>query len=115
MKVAVVGSRNFNDRKRLNKVLNKIHKNENITVIVSGGAKGADILAEKWAVKNNIQTEIYLPDYEKYNRLAPLIRNTDIVNSCDMLLAFWDGESRGTKDSINKAEKFGREIRIESF
>lgn len=74
-------------------------------MIVSGGAKGADTYAREYAMKNNIPLIEFLPDYRKYGRKAPLMRNLQIVDNCDFLLAFWDGKSRGTKFTIDYAEK----------
>ena len=75
--------------------------------IVSGGAKGADTYAKEYAIKNNIPIIEFLPDYRKYGRKAPLIRNMQIVDNCDFLLAFWNGISRGTKFTIEYARKQG--------
>ena len=74
-------------------------------IIVSGGAKRADTYAQEYAVKDNIPLIEFLPDYQKYGRKAPLLRNLKIVDNCDYLLAFWDGKSRGTKFAIDYAEK----------
>ncbi len=108
MKVAVIGSRDFNDYELVKTALSPI----NITLLVSGGAKGADSLGERYAKENNIETLIFKPDWEKHGKAAGMIRNTDIVNNADTIIAFWDGESRGTKDSISKAEKLGKNIII---
>ena len=82
--------------------------------IVSGGAKGADTYAKEYAIKNNIPIIEFLPDYRKYGRKAPLLRNLQIVDNCDFLLAFWDGISRGTKFTIDYAEKRGVPLKIVS-
>ena len=82
--------------------------------IVSGGAKGADTYAKEYAIKNNIPIIEFLPDYRKYGRKAPLMRNLQIVDNCDFLLAFWDGISRGTKFTIDYAEKHGVPLKIVS-
>lgn len=74
-------------------------------IIVSGGAKRADTYAQEYAVKDNIPLIEFLPDYQKYGRKAPLLRNLKIVDNCDSLLAFCDGKSRGTKFTIDYAEK----------
>ena len=74
-------------------------------IIVSCGAKRADTYAQEYAVKDNIPLIEFLPDYQKYGRKAPLLRNLKIVDNCDSLLAFWDGKSRGTKFTIDYAEK----------
>ena len=82
--------------------------------IVSGGAKGADTYAKEYAIKNNIPIIEFLPDYRKYGRKAPLMRNLQIVDNCDFLLAFWNGISRGTKFTIDYAEKNGVPLKIVS-
>ena len=109
MKIGVVGSRDFDDYKKLEKELNKI---EGITVIVSGGAKGADTLAREFAEKNDIKLTEFKPDYEQYGRGAPLRRNKKIVEYSDQIIAFWDGESKGTKNTIDIAERENKRVTI---
>ena len=112
MKLAVVGSRNFNDYNLMERYLDKIHSVEPITYIVSGGAKGADSLSEKWAVDNNIPTLIFKPDWNKYGKRAGFIRNEDIIKSCNKCISFWDGISKGTKHSINLCKKYNKKCKI---
>ena len=111
MKVAVIGSRGFNDYELVVKTLSKM----TITLLVSGGAKGADSLGEQYAIENNIETKIFLPDWEKHKRAAGMIRNTDIINESEVVVAFWDGESKGTLDSINKAKKLNKKLIIINY
>ena len=106
MKVAVIGSSDYNDYDEVKNTL----KGLNITLIVSGGAKGADTLGERYADENNIPKKIFLPDWNKYGKRAGFIRNTDIINEAELVVAFWDGESKGTKDSIKKAEEQNKNI-----
>ena len=80
--------------------------------IVSGGALGADTYAREYAIKNNIPIVEFLPDYKRYGRNAPIIRNMQIVDNCDFLLAFWNGTSRGTKFTTNYADKRGVPYKI---
>ena len=108
MKVAVIGSRGFDNYELVKTALSPLK----ITLLVSGGAKGADSLGERYAKENNIETLIFKPDWEKHGKAAGMIRNTDIVNNAETIIAFWDGESRGTKDSISKAEKLEKTIII---
>ena len=108
MKVAVIGSRGFNDYELVVKTLSNLH----ITLLVSGGAKGADTLGEKYANEHDIPTLIFKPDWETHGKAAGMIRNTTIVDNSDIVVAFWDGESSGTKDSITKAEKKGKKVII---
>lgn len=108
MKVAVIGSRTFNDYGLVKETLTKL----DITLLVSGGAKGADSLGERYAIENNITTLIFKPDWERHGRGAGMVRNTDIVKNSDIVVAFWDGSSKGTLDSIRKVEKLNKGLMI---
>ena len=108
IKVAVVGSRDFDRYLLLKKTLDSHF----IDVIVSGGARGADSLAEEYANENNIPTEIYKPDWNKYGKRAGYIRNKDIVDASDYVIAFWDRQSRGTRSTVNLARKAGKRVII---
>jgi len=111
MKFAIVGSRTFENYDLVKKTL----KDLEITEIVSGGAKGADSLAEKYAKENNIPTKIFKPDWEKFGRAAGMIRNKHIIDYSEKVIAFWDGISKGTKNSIDHAKKQGKLLSIVSF
>ncbi|MBQ2675921.1 MAG: DUF2493 domain-containing protein [Clostridia bacterium] len=106
MKVAVIGSRNLivDD---LGKYLPK-----DTGEIISGGAKGIDSCARKFALENNIKLTEFLPEYAKYGRSAPLYRNVSIIEHADLVIAFWDGKSRGTKFTINKCVKRNIPLKI---
>lgn len=80
--------------------------------IVSGGAIGIDSCASEYAKSHNIKLTEYLPDYKKYGRSAPLKRNIEIINNSDIVLAFWDGNSRGTKYVIDKCKKIGEKVNV---
>lgn len=112
MILAVVGSRSFTDYQLLKEEIDKIRKDHKIEGLVSGGAKGADSLAEEYARKNGLEITVFYPDWKKYGRRAGYIRNEKIVNACDRLIAFWDGQSRGTNHSINMARDQGTEYDI---
>lgn len=101
MKVGVCGSRSIN-KINFEQVLPS-----QTAVIVTGGARGVDSLAAAYARANGLKTIIHLPDYKRHGRGAPLRRNDLIVRDSDILLAFWDGKSRGTKNTIDKAKKAG--------
>ena len=83
--------------------------------IVSGGAKGTDTLAAQFAAEMDIPLLVFKPDYQKYGRRATLLRNTQIIENADVIFAFWDGQSKGTKDSITKAKKLQKELHIISY
>jgi len=106
MKLAIVGSRTFTDFEFVKKIL-QYHP---CTQIVSGGAKGADMLAKRYAAENGIPIKEFLPNWDKDGRAAGYLRNKQIVNACDELIAFWDGESKGTAHSIRLAEEAGKPV-----
>ena len=104
MKVAVIGSRTYCDRNRIFEELTAFHSEKLISLIISGGAHGADSIAQDWAKMNNIEAQIFLPDWKKFGKSAGVIRNKDIIGLCEYCLAFWDGLSKGTLNSINLAK-----------
>lgn len=107
MKVAVVGSRNL----RVDDL--EKYLPEGVTEIVSGGARGIDTCAREYALSNGIKLTEFLPEYARYGRGAPLRRNLIIVEYADLVLAFWDGRSRGTKYVIDHCKK--REIPVKVY
>lgn len=107
MKVAVIGSRGLTVS-NLEKFLP-----EGVTEIVSGGARGVDTCAANYATENNIPVRIFKPDYERYGgKAAPLRRNIQIIEYSDLVLAFWDGKSRGTKFVIDNCRKLGKKVEV---
>ena len=113
MKIAVVGSRTFSNYDLLRKTLDGYYPN--ISLIVSGGAKGADSLSEQYAKEEGIPTLIFKPDWKKFGRSAGMIRNKDIVENADLVVAFWDGESAGTKNSIEHAKTLKKTLSVIFF
>jgi hypothetical protein len=113
LKIGVVGSRNFNDYQLLKKTLDNYL--DMVFLIVSGGAKGADSLAERWANENSVKTLIFKPDWTQYGKSAGYIRNEKIVRESDLIIAFWDGISKGTNHTINITKKMGKKIIIIKF
>lgn len=109
--IAIVGSRAFNDYALLCKHMEAYAP----TLIVSGGAQGADSLGEKWAKEKGVATRILRPNWTKYGKAAGFMRNTDIIQAADVVIAFWDQTSRGTQDSIQKAQAAGKKVVIVTF
>ncbi len=89
MKVAIVGSRS------LTADIGKFVPPDT-TLLISGGARGIDRCVREFAKASGIPILEYLPEYEKYKGSAPILRNIEIVNAADLLIAFWDGKSKGT-------------------
>ena len=106
MKVAIIGSRSL-------KVTNlEDYLPSDTTEIVSGGAIGIDRCAEEYAKSRGIPTKIFLPDYNRFGKGAPLKRNVEIIDYADTVIAFWDGTSHGTRFVIEEAKKKGKPVRI---
>ncbi|MBR2650148.1 MAG: DUF2493 domain-containing protein [Clostridia bacterium] len=106
MKIAIVGSRNLTD------VSIAEYIDEEVSEIVSGGAKGIDTLAAEYAKAHNLTLTEFLPQYELYGRAAPIVRNKEIVDYADLVLIFWNGTSRGTLSVIKYAKKTGKAHRV---
>jgi len=107
-KIAIVGSRTFTDYEFMKQILDA-HKDK-IALIISGGADGADTLAQRYAKENAIPIHIYYPDWKNYGKRAGFRRNVIIANLAEKMIAFWDGKSKGTKHSIDKMKQLGKPI-----
>ena len=105
MKVAVIGSRSIVTADIGTYI-------SDADEIVSGGAIGVDSCAAEYAKKNGLKLTVFLPQYERYGRAAPIVRNKTIVDYADKVVAFWDGKSKGTLSVIKYAEKTGKPCEI---
>jgi len=105
MKVAVVGGRTFDDYKRLERTLDSILAGAGFDTIVSGGAIGADSLGARYADERGLKKIIHLPDWDLHGKAAGFIRNELIITDADIVVACWNGESRGTNNSIALAKQ----------
>ena len=105
MKIAVVGSRSITD-------VDLAPYLSDCDEIVSGGARGVDACAAEYARKHDIKLTEFLPEYDRYGRAAPIVRNRQIVDYADEVLAFWDGSSKGTLSVIKYAEKTGKPCEV---
>ncbi len=104
MKVAVIGSRNINID-NLGSYLPS-----GVSEIVSGDASGVDCCAGKYALEAGIKLTEFRPEYNKYGRAAPLRCNLQIIDYADEVIAFWDGQSRGTAYVIENCKKINKKI-----
>lgn len=110
MRIAIIGSRGFDNYKLVVETL--LPYKSKITTVVSGGARGADTLGEKWAIEHGIKTLIFPADWEKHGKKAGYIRNEEIVKNCDGIIAFWDGISKGTNHSITLAGLYKKPLNL---
>ena len=106
MKVAIVGSRKIDNIEIKDIIPPECDE------LVSGGAKGVDSFVVKFAKANNIPLKEFIPEYKKYGRAAPIVRNKTIVEYADKIIAIWDGKSRGTKWVIDYCEKIEKPCKI---
>lgn len=106
MKIAIIGSRSLT----VENISDFI--SDQCTEIVSGGASGVDACAADFARKRGVRLTEFLPIYERYGRAAPIVRNKEIVEYADEVIAFWDGKSRGTLSVINYCKKTGKPCRV---
>ena len=112
MKLAVIGSRTFRNYSYLEKTLDEAPFQ--IETIISGGAVGADKLSIKYAKSRDIVWTEFLPDHKRYKHPYHH-RNRLIAEACDVLIAFWDGHSTGTKYTIGYARRIGKKVHIAKF
>lgn len=111
MRVLVCGSRNAPPAKMamLNQWLDVLHYTapgaQDIGVIISGTCAGPDKWGERWAeyADGNVRIERYPADWKKHGKAAGFMRNSTMVDACDIVVAVWDGTSKGTQDTIRKA------------
>lgn len=108
MKIIIAGSRNFNNYNLLKNTLVPFIAENNVKEIVSGGARGADKLGALLGEQMHIPVKIFYPDWEGYSKAAGIIRNHQMGDYADYLIAFWDGQSRGTRDMIEYMKKLGK-------
>lgn len=106
MKVAVIGSHSLKvtDLER--------YLPDGTTEIVSGGARGIDTCAREYALAHHLKLTELLPDYGRYGRRAPLVRNDEMIALADEVVAFWDGRSRGTKYVIDHCHRQSKKVTV---
>lgn len=110
MVIAIIGSRTFTDYALLKAEVDKVAADNPISLIVSGGAIGADTLGARYAVEHCIDKLVFKPDWNRFGKGAGFIRNKDIVDNAEVVIAFWNGVSKGTKHSIDYATKQGKKV-----
>ena len=105
MKIAVISSRSIT-KIDIGRYIS------NCEEIVSGGAEGIDSCAAEYAKENMIKLTVFLPQYQRYGRAAPIVRNKEIVDYADKIIAFWNDNSKGTLSVINYAKKKNKPCEI---
>lgn len=113
-RVIIAGSRTFNNYDLLRiKLLNLLSKKDPFEVeIVSGGARGADTLGERFAEEYGCKVKRFIPDWDGQGNSAGYIRNWEMAKYADACVVFWDGKSKGTKHMIDLAKKENINLRV---
>lgn len=111
LKIAIIGSRNLSDPEKVYTMITQTIP-RNCSEVVSGGAFGVDKLAERYAREHHLYLKLFLPNYDRYGISAPLIRNDEIVEYSDMVYAFWDMNSRGTRYALKKCIEIQKPVKI---
>lgn len=125
LRIVIAGSRDFNDYELLKREVLNIVKYDNrpkdYVKVISGGARGADTLGERFAKEFGLEVKRFIPDWESIGRRAGYIRNAEMAKysvedgSDGMLIAFWDGKSKGTKHMIDLANKYELEVHVVNY
>lgn len=113
-KVIIAGGRDFDDWHLLCKTCHNLLKDKdyNQVEIVEGGAKGADRLGFEFYRANGTKHKRFPADWHTHGKKAGILRNIEMAEYADALIAFWDGKSRGTKHMIEVAKEKGLLIRV---
>lgn len=117
LRVIIAGSRDFNNYNLLNSTIsNYLKENTNNVEIISGTARGADQLGERFANEYGYQIKRFPANWNLYGKSAGPIRNKSMAEYAaqeqGVLFAFWNGKSKGTKSMINFAEKYGLDVHV---
>ena len=125
LRIIIAGSRDFNDYELLKKsaieIITKKTMLPDLTRIISGGARGADTLGERFANEMGLEISRFIPDWDGLGKRAGYVRNAEMAkfavedDNDGMLIAFWDRQSRGTKHMIDLAKRYGLEVYVVNY
>lgn len=115
-RLIIAGGRDFNDYETLKNYVDfKLSRTEDEIQIISGGARGADTLGERYAVERGFFLRRFPADWERYGKSAGVRRNREMARNADALIAYWNGYSRGTKNMIEEARAAGIIVCIRNY
>lgn len=112
MKTIIAGCRDFENYPLLKETVDKFRESVAVTEIVSGGAAGADTLGEQYAKENRITLKVFPANWDKHGRAAGPIRNKQMAEYADQLIAIWDGQSKGTENMIKTMKEVNKPVYI---
>lgn len=114
-RIGVGGCRFFSNylllQKEMDLFLHELQLTDDI-VIISGHCRGADIMAEKYAKEREYSLRLFPAKWSEYGRCAGVLRNREIVENSDIIIVFWDGKSKGTKNLIDNAISLSKPYKI---
>jgi hypothetical protein len=113
--VIIAGSRGFNDYALLKQRCDLLFSQHRPTAIISGAARGADALGERYAKERGIPVKQFPAQWDRYGKRAGYLRNEEMLTAADGLVAAWDGRSKGTAHMIRIAREKGIPVRIIRF
>lgn len=111
LRIIIAGGRDFSNYDLLKKTVTEFLSDHNDEpCIICGKARGADTLGEKFAKEQGCKIRYFPADWRTYGKAAGFVRNIEMAENADVLIAFWDGKSSGTKHMIETAQKYSLEI-----
>lgn len=110
MKTIIAGGRNFGHYGVFHNAMEDL--GQYVTEVVCGAAAGADQMGAEWAVDRGLKIQMFPPDWERWGTAAGPIRNKEMAEYADVLVAFWDGKSKGTANMIKQALSNGLEVHV---
>lgn len=115
-RVIIAGGRDFQNYSLLRETMDRLLVNvQDEVVIICGKARGADLLGERYAQDRGYAVHPFPADWKHHGRSAGYIRNEEMARNADALVAFWDGQSPGTKHMIETAGRYGLNIRVKKY
>lgn len=115
-RVIIAGGRNFQDYALLQQTMDQLLVNvQDEIVVVCGKARGADTLGERYAQERGYSVHAFPADWAKHGRAAGVLRNEEMAKNADALVAFWDGQSRGTKNMIELGHRYQLKVRVKHY
>jgi len=112
MKILICGSRKDFNVSKATEYLLEIVQTRHYVSYIHGRAEGIDSIAHKIIEQSGCQEKIVIPNYTQYGREAPLIRDREMVDECDEVIAIWNGKSRGTKYTIDYAKQRNKPVTV---
>lgn len=109
-KVIIAGGRDFDNAQMVEETMKQL--DIIVTEVICGGARGADTLGREWAQKHNIPVKMFPADWDAYGNVAGALRNQEMGDYADFLVAFWDGTSPGTKHMITYMQQIGKHGKV---